>query len=248
MNVGKHLMPLINVDVKSLELVVAAQLSGDKVMRQELLDKVDLHSVNQEVFKLGSGKEGRLVAKVLSFRIIYGGGGFSFARDPDFMGVSTSQKFWEETIEAWYAKYTGIANWHKQLIREAQENGKLTIPSGRYYPISPDYSKQQPWPLTIIKNYPVQGFGADLVMLARLRCAQLLREAGLPVLLIGTIHDSIVADTPTEHVRAVAAIMKQAVEEVPGYCKKVWGYDFQLPLTSEISFGPTKYNQKTLDI
>ena len=70
---------LINADVKSLEVVVAAELSGDPVLKQEIIDKVDIHDANRVAFRLGEGKPGRLVAKVFKFRIIYGGTGFSFA-------------------------------------------------------------------------------------------------------------------------------------------------------------------------
>jgi DNA polymerase I-like protein with 3'-5' exonuclease and polymerase domains len=236
-----------------LEVVVAAQLSGDKVLCKELLDGVDIHETNRDAFSLGEGKEGRLVAKVFKFRLIYGGSSYSYANDPDFRKVSTSTTFWQDVIDKYYSKYRGIAEWHKELIREAQTNGRLTIPSGRYYPISPDYQKQQPWPLTVIKNYPVQGFGADLVMLARLRAAQLLeaekqRVPSFCADLIGTIHDSIVLDAPSSSAIQAARLLRQSIEEVPSYVKKVWGYDFQLPLTSEVSFGPTKANQTKLDI
>ena len=84
-------MPLVNVDVKSLENVVAAELSQDKVMMQEIREKQDLHSNNQKAFGLPS----RLVAKVLVFRILYGGGAYSFANDSDFTATSTSVKYWE---------------------------------------------------------------------------------------------------------------------------------------------------------
>lgn len=229
---------------KGLEVVVAAQLSGDKVLRQEIIDKVDIHETNRDRFKLGAGKAGRLIAKIFKFRLIYGGSAYSYANDPDFRGVSTSQDFWQDVIDQYYDKYKGIAEWHKQLLIEAQESGRLVIPSGRFYPIVPDVAKREPWPLTIIKNYPVQGFGADLVMLARLRASQLIRDSGLEAKLIGTIHDSIVADTPGQNLGAVALILRQAVAEVPDYCKRIWGYDFSLPLTSEVSYGPNKTDMK----
>lgn len=55
---------IINADVKGLEIVCAAYLSQDKVMMQEIIDRVDIHSTNQEAFNLPS----RLIAKVLKFR------------------------------------------------------------------------------------------------------------------------------------------------------------------------------------
>lgn len=252
---------LVNADVKGLEVVVAAELSGDKVLRQEIIDGVDIHETNRDRFRLGGErfvegeskeaaakrKQGRLIAKIFKFRLIYGGTAYSYANDSDFMGVSTSEKFWQGVIDEYYAKYQGIRKWHNWLIDQAIRCGQLEIPSGRFYPITPDYSKKNPWPHTIIKNYPVQGFGADLVMLARLQAAsQLRKHGGLKALLISTIHDSIVADCPDDEVEAVGRILNQAVEDVPMLCKQVYGYDFSLPMTAEVQYGPNKKDMKDL--
>ena len=160
-------------------------MSGDKTLKQEIIDKVDIHENNRDKFKLGgqsfregesraefeARKQGRLIAKIFKFRLIYGGSAYSYANDSDFQGVSKNQKFWQSVIEEYYSKYTGIKEWHEQLIATAQREGVLKIPSGRQFPIAPMVNKWNgglDWPITVIKNYPVQGFGADLVMLARL--------------------------------------------------------------------------------
>lgn len=240
---------LINADVKGLEVVVAAELSGDKILKQEIIDKVDIHETNRDRFKLGDGKPGRLVAKIFKFRLIYGGSAYSYANDSDFQGVSRSQKFWQNVIDEYYAKYTGIKDWHEQLIQTAQRNGFLEIPSGRQYPISPMVNKWNggmDWPITVIKNYPVQGFGADLVMLARLEANKRLKASGLEYKLISTIHDSIVADCPGHSYHDVGRILFDSIEAVPALCKKVFDYDFSLPLTSEVQYGPNKKDMKEL--
>ncbi len=239
---------LINVDVKGLEVVVAAQLSGDITLCKELLDGVDIHETNRDAFNLGEGKAGRLIAKTLKFRILYGGSAYSFANDPDFTGCSSSQSFWQEVIDKYYTKYGGIKKWHNGLLLEAQENGRIALPWGRYFPIKPDINKRESWPLTVIKNYPVQGGGADLVMLARLEANRLLRESGVHALFVGSIHDSIVVDTPEENVYNIGKLLKQAVEEVPSLCKKVWDYEFSLPLKCEIAYGPNKTDMTELII
>ena len=64
---------LVNVDVKSLEIVVAAQLSGDKVLQREIINGEDIHANNMAAFKLPS----RLIAKIFVFRLIYGGSAYS---------------------------------------------------------------------------------------------------------------------------------------------------------------------------
>lgn len=236
---------LINCDVKSLEVVVAAELSGDPVLQQEIINKVDIHDENRRAFSLGDGKPGRLVAKVLKFRILYGGTGYSFAHDPDFMGVSTSVKFWDERIVDYYTKYTGIRKWHDQLLEEVKRNGYTTIPSGRFYAFKPVLKRGDwEWPLTTIKNFPVQGFGADLVMLARIYAYRLLQESGLEFVMVGTVHDSIVVDTPAENCYTISMLLKKAVEAVPALCVEHFGYKFSLPLTCEIQTGMNKRDMK----
>lgn len=232
---------LINVDVKSLEIVVAAELANDLVLKQEIIDKVDIHDRNRIAFRLGEGKPGRLVSKVLSFRILYGGSGYSFSKDPDFTRVSTSAKYWDGVIQEWYGKYKGIAAWHTKLLADVKKDGYITTPSGRFYEFKPEFKHGDwEWPLTMIKNYPVQGYGADLVMLARIEAFRLLKEAGLTFLMVGTIHDSIVVDTPEANLDRVATILRQAVENVPRLCKEKFGYAFSLPLTCEVQYGPNK--------
>jgi len=238
-------MPLVNCDVKSLENVVAAELSQDKVMMTEIRERQDLHANNQKAFGLPS----RGVAKTLVFRILYGGGAYSFAHDPDFTETSTSVKYWENAIEAFYNKYKGVKAWHEQLIQTAQLTGKLEIPSGRYFPITPLVNKWNggmDWPITVIKNYPVQGFGADLVMLARLEANKRLKASGLEYKLVSTIHDSIVADCSSANVLPIGRILNASIEAVPKLCKQVFDYDFSLPLTSEVQYGPNKKEMKDL--
>lgn len=146
---------LVNADIKGLEVVTAAQLSGDKILCKELLEGVDIHETNRNVFSLGEGKIGRLIAKKFKFTLLYGGSAYSYATNPDFTNVSEDQNFWQEVIDKYYTKYSGIKEWHSNLLKEAMGTGRITIPSGRYFPIVPDYTRKNPWPLTIIKNYPV---------------------------------------------------------------------------------------------
>jgi DNA polymerase-1 len=235
---------LVNCDVKGLEVVVAAELSGDETLRREVRDKLDFHQLNQDRFGLPS----RVVAKRFKFKLLYGATAFGYAHDSDFVDVSTSEKYWQGIIDEYYAKYKGIRKWHNELINTAKRHGQLEIPSGRFYPIIPDPGKREPWPLTVIKNYPVQGFGADLVMLARLQARKELYRSGLisRALLIATIHDSIVVDCENGCVEEVGRILNQSVEDVPRLCRQVFGYAFSLPLTAEVQYGPNKKEMKEL--
>lgn len=228
---------IVNADVKSLELVAVADLSGDTVLSTELWNKFDTHADNQKKFNLPE----RVVAKRFVFKLIYGATDFGFVQDSDFLEVGLSQKQWADVIEAFYDKYKGIKKWHDSLLLEAMRHGFIEIPSGRYFTYRAGVNGR--WPLTTIKNYPVQGFGADLVKLARVEAYRRFKESRLEGVFMGTVHDSLKFDVPEENVYNVSKILKDSIEKVPQLCKEAWNYNFELPLTCEIKVG---HNQKDL--
>ena len=106
--------------------------------------------------------------------LIYGGSAYSYAHDPDFFSVGYSERQWQKVIDEYYTKYKGLKKWHDELLIIAMKQGFIEIPSGRYYFFRPNERGQ--WPLTTIKNYPVQGFGADFVRYySRIKAAEQAR-------------------------------------------------------------------------
>ena len=232
---------LVNADYKSLEVYVAADWYDDKVLKDELLRKLDLHSINQERFKLPD----RVTAKRFIFKLLYGATDFGYANDPDFFGVGYSQKQWQGIIDEFYDKYPDIKKGHNRDIKFVKENGYLEIPSGRYFPFDPRKIKtDQPWTLTKIKNYPIQGFGADLVKLGRIEAFKRFREVELEGEFICTIHDSLVYDVPEKNVDATVKILRESIDKVPEICYNIWSYKFSLPLLCEVSVGPNKFDME----
>lgn len=230
---------LVAGDVKGLEVVCAAELSKDPVLWKEIVDREDIHGNNQAAFNLPS----RLISKIFKFRLIYGGSAYSYANDPDFGSVGFGQKQWQGVIDRYYEKYSGIRDWHLGLVGTVRETGIIEIPSGRVFRFQPKESwKGLEWPLTTIKNYPVQGYGADLVMLARIELMRLIREQGLQdvILLVMTVHDSLVLDAPEKYIDLAASLITKAIDKVPGLCYTNWSHKFDLPMTCEISVGRSK--------
>lgn len=236
---------LINADVKGLEVVVAAELSGDKVLKQEVRDKVDFHADNQKRFKLPD----RVTAKRFIFKLLYGATAYGYSVDSDFIDVGYSQKKWQGVIDEFYTKYSGIKLWHDGLLNTVKREGHIEIPSGRYYEFKPVLRRgEYHWPLTTIKNYPVQGFGAELVKLARIQFYDTFSESGLEGEFICTIHDSLVVDCPEKNVMPIAKMLNDSVEKVPQLCLEEFGYEFSLPLLAEIQAGNNKFDMVELKI
>jgi len=222
---------LINADASSLEVNCAAFLSQDPVLMDEILNGLDIHSRNQEAFGLPS----RLIAKVLVFRLIYGGTEHSFARDPDFTPVSRSKEYWAKVIDKFYSKYRGLAAWHTKIIQEVTVNSELIMPTGRRF--SFERTERGEWPVTTIKNYPVQATGADIMTIARVDFARRFWNRGIDGKLISTVHDSIVADVAKKDVDTTIQMMYDVFTDIPKNFKRIFGVEYNMPLGCEIKVG-----------
>lgn len=220
---------------------MAADLARDTVLSKELWEKQDIHENNRVAFNLPS----RHIAKIFVFKLLYGASSYGFANDPDFFSVSRSENFWQQVIDNYYKKYYGIAAWHGRLLKTAQTTKMLEIPSGRYFPINPTVNQGRvKWPTTIIKNYPVQGFGADLVQLARIEAYNRVKNELSRTKMICTVHDSLVADSPEDEWEQCAKILYESIAKIPELCYNIYSYKFSLPITSEIQIGENKNELK----
>jgi DNA polymerase I-like protein with 3'-5' exonuclease and polymerase domains len=232
---------LVQADAVGLEIRVAAFLSQDPVLLTELRDGLDIHTDNQTRFGLPT----RLSAKVLVFRLLYGANEFSFANDPEFTVINKSKQYWKEVIEAYYSKYKGIKTWHTNLVREAVQTGKVVSPTGREY-IFQKYNGE--YKDTQIKNYVVQGTGADLMALARVSFYNRLKKLNLKdCLLVNTVHDSIVLDMVPEHVEVVGETLHNVFNDIPANFKKLFGVEFNCPMEAEVLVGEDWENMNVLN-
>lgn len=154
--------------------------------------------------------------------------------------MSSNQKYWDKVIEKYYEKYTGIGAWHRKIVAEVIRTGKLTSPSGRMYT----------WELQganikkierEVKNYPVQGFGADIVMCARVSLFKRWLEAGVKGMLINTVHDSIVMDIEEQELGRVVKLVRGVFKDLPGQLSRIFNINFDLDVKVEILFGKNQF-------
>lgn len=237
---------LLQADAKALEWVCASYLSQDKVAYDEIWNNVDQHTDNQNRFGLPS----RLIAKTFVFRLIYGGSAYSYANDTNFTDVSNSESFWQNVIDEFYSKYTGLGEWHKKIVATAMKDRKITMPTGRVYNYEPEvkYGKVK-WPRTKILNYPVQGLGADLMAIARVSLANRLKGME-KIKLINTVHDSIIVDFDSKVCDniSIVKIVDQCFTDIPLNFKKLFGVEFNLPMRVECQVGPNWGNMEIVNV
>jgi DNA polymerase I-like protein with 3'-5' exonuclease and polymerase domains len=231
---------IVNTDAKQLEWVTAVYLSQDAVGMKEIINGDDIHGDNQKRFGLPT----RIAAKVLLFRTIYGGSGYSFAVDPEFSGLG-GESWWDEKITSFYAKYQGLYYWHEGLYQRVVLNhGHLVLPTGREYQFTATrFRGEQNYPRTKVLNYPVQGTAADLMAIARVSLHKRLRALVSPAILwVNTVHDSMVLDIPDEVWYTSSKGIKDTIEgvfvDIPKNFERLFGQAFNLPLRAEITYGP----------
>lgn len=237
---------LIQCDAAQLEWRVAVELSKDQVALSEILNKEDTHAKNQKAFELPS----RLIAKIYLFRTIFRGSGWSFANDPDFMHVSSSPKYWDQINEKFYKKYYGLDNKHKEWAELVVHGIPIAGPLGQFWPITMGRDKQGnlfiPW--TILTNYPVQGTAAAAMSIARVSFFRRLQKLGLSnVLLVSSVHDSIVADAPAQCLQQVCNLFHEVFDDLSTNIYKIFGYEWEVPLKCEVKYGPNMKDMKSLD-
>lgn len=235
---------LVGIDAKALEWKVLLELSRDAVGIEEVLNNQDAHSLNQVAFDLPS----RLIAKIYLFRTIYRGSGYSFANDPDFAHVSSNADYWDSVNEKFFAKYSGINECHYQWKERCEQGLPIVSPFGREWdiPLLNSYGKIN-W--TQFTNYPVQGTGADVMMLARISFWNRVKKAKLnDVKLIQTVHDSIVVDCPDKHVEFTAITFMEVFRDLQKNIKKIFDYEWVVPLACEVKAGVNQKEMKPLDI
>jgi DNA polymerase-1 len=233
---------LMACDASQLEWRTILQLANDQVGIAEIINGEDTHAKNQEAFNLPS----RLIAKIFLFRTIFRGSGWSFANDPDFMHVSSSSKFWDGMNEKFYAKYFGIDQCHTRWTNEVVTGRPLEGPMGRSWsiPMGRDYKGELKVPLTQLVNFPVQGSGADVMMLARIMAHKRIKKEEIPCVWRSTVHDSLVLDTHKKHLEQLRDLFDGVFADLPKTIKQTFGYDWIVPMACETKFGS---NMKTME-
>lgn len=190
----------------------------------------------------------RLIAKTYLFRTIFRGSGWSFANDPDFMHVSADPKFWEDVNVKFFSKYSGINACHNRWKDDVVARGQIDGPLGRSWSIGMKRDKHGelkiPW--TTLSNYPVQGTGADIMMLARLMAYKRIKKANIECKFISTVHDSIVLDAPTKSLEPLAQVFHGVFQDIPKVIKQNFGYTWIVPMACECKYGPDMKNMEKM--
>lgn len=260
---------LVELDFSQLEIYVLAHLSEDEQLKKDLLSGEDLHGISAEMlFGPKYTSKQRRIAKTLSFQLQYGAGAKSMA-ETNNIPVSTAKTF----IENYYSRYPRVKEFQDAVMRMIQKSrkrssyrtksgypagiAKIVSETGRKYTFietdTPEFiastGKKVDFSPTQAKNYMVQGCATGDIM--PLVLGKLMRACikNPDVLMVCTVHDSVVFDCYNEHVAEWwAKKAKEIMELAPHYYKVAFGEEFELPLHASVEVGKNWFEMEELTV
>ncbi len=204
---------LVSADYSQFELRLAAILSGDKNLKDDFNNDVDIHTKTaSEAFGVpieNVTKNQRRAAKVINFGILYGMSvkGLSEAAN---MSVPEAKQF----IDNYFALRAPIKRKLDEILKQAREEGYVETYYGRRRPTpdvkSPNFVIRQAAERAA-QNMPIQGTEADLMKRAMINVDKALPKNADLVL---QVHDSLIIECDEKISNEVAEILKREMESV----------------------------------
>jgi DNA polymerase-1 len=184
-------------DYSQQELRLLAELSGEEHMKQAFIEKEDIHArTAAEIFGIKPNKitkEQRKVGKTINFGIVYGMSAFGLS---DRMKIPKARAL--EFIETYFGRYPKVKKYYDSLLARARADGYVETIMGRRRSAfdlnSSNYQLRQAVEREIM-NFPLQGSAADIIKLAMVKVAPLLKK--YPVRLLLQVHDELIFEYET---------------------------------------------------
>lgn len=237
-------------DAAQLEFIVAAHLGRDPVASADIRDPgFDAHIQTLTVMlngkydrqqykdlfakwkagdkKIKAQRADNVITKAHTFKPLYAGSS----------GTQKQKKYYKYFQQRYAAMYNAQDKW----VTEVSQKKKLVTETGLifYWPhcrVQPDgYISGR----TQIFNYPVSMLAtADIVPIGVVCAYYRMRASGLLGFLVNTVHDSIIAELPTEEGPKFREICNTALTtDVFKYLKICYNIDFTVPLGVETKVG-----------
>ena len=257
---------LMEVDLSQIEIVVQAVLTGDPQLIQDILDGIDFHSkraakandveyefvVKQVAAEVYEWIQKRKKAKIFSFQRAYGAGVPLIASET---GMSRAEV--QALVDAEETMYSGVVETNDRWLEDVKKSVKLRdgkvcgimqSPTGTEYRFQrqSDNRGNQSIKPTNVKNYPIQGFAADIIKLILANLRQFMNEynaihmaRGNKILMVNTVHDSVIFDVPPEadeahFAEAAVRLFEGTVQDI----NDLYGIEFPVPIRATAAFGP----------
>lgn len=227
----------LDADYSQIELRVLAHIAGDESLIDAFKNGQDIHRMTaSQVFHVPFDEVTPLQrsnAKAVNFGIIYGKGSFTLSQD---LGITRKEA--EDYIRAYFARYPKIKGFMEDTIKKGTEKGYVSTLWNRRRAMPELQSgnfMQRAAGERAAMNMPIQGSAADIIKLAMIKVHRALQEGGYRSRLILQVHDELLIETHKEEKEAVAAILKENMEQAA---------KLAVPLDVDVHEGASWYEAK----
>ena len=214
--VSKDTDSLLSCDYSQVELRVLAHLSGDKNLISAFKEDKDVHKITASLIygieEKDVTQEMREVAKRVNFGIVYGLTSYGLSRD---LGISVDAA--QQFIDAYFLRYPRVKDYVQSQITLAEKEGFVTTLLGRRRYIPEINNKNQglrQFAQRQAINTPIQGSASDLIKLAMIQIAQVLKQKKMQSRMILQIHDELLFDVPRQELKEAVSLVKEKMEGV----------------------------------
>lgn len=220
----------LGADYSQIELRILAHLSEDENLIKAFNNDEDIHAFTASlIFGVELDEvdyDMRAKAKTINFGIIYGMSTYGLAQDLN-IPFHEAKHF----IDTYFKRYPKVAAYMDSIIADAKENGFVTtmLNRRRYLPEinSSNLSTRQFAERTAI-NTVIQGTAADLIKVAMVKIADIIKQKDYSSAIVLQIHDELVFEVPKTEIMLFE-------EEVRRFMEKA--FTLKVPLTVNIKIG-----------
>ena len=202
---------LVVADYSQQELRILAAVSGDAALADVFRRGGDLHKTTAAmafgVAEDAVAPEQRAAAKALNFGLMYGMGAAGFARST---GMTPTDA--QAAMDAYFDTFPQVAKWLADAEAAGRRAGRVRTALGRIRAVDPSAGSV----VTLSRNAPIQGAGADMTKLALAAVEQRLaqrfgtqprRQEGLVLV----VHDELVVEVPRDDVEEAAELVSDGM-------------------------------------
>jgi DNA polymerase-1 len=207
---------LVDADYSQIELRLLAHIANDTAMQDGFNSGADIHTITaSQVFGVPVEevtREMRSSAKAVNFGIVYGISEYSLSDD---IGVSYQEA--EEYMNRYFATYSGVRRYQKEIVERAKADGYVSTLMGRrrWLPeLKSSNFNLRSFGERVALNMPIQGTAADIIKLAMLAVWSRLRQEQLQAKLILQVHDELIVECPESEGERVAQILEEEMSHV----------------------------------
>ena len=221
---------LLSADYSQIELRILAHYADDAILIESFARDEDIHArTASEVFNVALDQvsgELRRQAKVINFGIIYGMSAYGLSRE---LGISA--KMAQNYIDHYFERYGGVKSYMDRTVEQARQTQRTGTLLGRLR-LLPDINSTNPNVRQFAErtaiNTPIQGTAADLIKVAMIRTAAVLRERRLKAAMLLSVHDEILFEVPPDELEAIRRLVPEIMENV---------WELKVPLKVNVAWG-----------